>query len=146
MNNKPRKIIIAEDNLADVQLTKIAFEDIPLPLEVVHVFDGQELLDYVRKQAVLSDIALILLDLNMPRMGGVEVLKNFYNDKELRKLPVVVLSSSRHETDVEACYEYGANAYVCKPIDINDFHVAIRSIAYFWGDINVLPSYDAQTV
>ncbi len=138
--SSPRKIILAEDNLADAQLTKIAFGELDISLEVVHVVDGQKLLDYLRTEPH-EEIALILLDLNMPRMGGLEVLKVMYEDEELRNLPVVVLSSSAHENDVRTCYQYGANAYVCKPIDIDDFHQSIRSIAYFWGEINVLPVF-----
>ncbi len=136
-----KKVIVAEDNLADVELTKLAFQELGMPLEVVHVFDGQELIHYVEKGS-LDDIVMILLDLNMPRLGGVEVLKTFYGDDEYKKLPVIVFSSSAHETDVKACYDLGANAYVCKPIDINDFNKTIRSIAEFWVQVNVLPSFN----
>ena len=135
-----KKIILAEDNIADVELTKIAFRELNLSLEVFHVFDGQQLLDELKVQP-LDEIALILLDLNMPRMGGLDVLKVMYKDEELRRLPVIVFTSSSHETDVHACYEYGANAYVTKPIDINDFHKTIEAIANFWGEVNVLPSF-----
>jgi len=111
-----KKVILAEDNLADVELTKLAFQELDYPLEVVHVIDGQELLSYVQnvQNDTLQDIVLILLDLNMPRLGGVDVL----------------------------CYDFGANAYVCKPIDINDFNKTIRSIAQFWVDVNVLPNFN----
>ena len=140
----PKKIILAEDNIADAELTKIAFKDLGLPLEVVHVMDGQQLVDYV-KRGPLSDIVLILLDLNMPRMGGLEVLRYFYNDPVFKKLPVVVLSSSNHQSDVWACYDHGANAYVCKPIDMEKFNATIKSIADFWCDINVLPTFEYET-
>lgn len=139
-----KKVILAEDNLADVELTKLAFQELDYPLEVVHVIDGQELLSYVQnvQNDTLHDIVLILLDLNMPRLGGVDVLKTFYKDEAFKKLPVIVFSSSAHETDVKTCYDLGANAYVCKPIDINDFNRTIRSIAEFWVDVNVLPSFN----
>ena len=140
-----KKIILAEDNPADVQLTKMAFEEVAPGLEVVHVADGQELVDYV-STAALTDIALILLDLNMPRMGGIDVLRRFYQDEEFKKLPVVVFSSSASQDDVSTCYDLGANAYVCKPIDINDFNNIIRAIASFWGEINVLPEYKETSV
>ena len=136
-----KKIILVEDNIADVELTKLAFRQLELPLEVTHVFDGYELIDLLKKLN-LEDIALILLDLNMPKMGGLEVLKIMNKDEELCKLPVIVFSTSNNESDVYACYEYGANAYVSKPIDINEFHKTIQAIAHFWGDINVLPSFD----
>ncbi len=137
-----KKIILAEDNIADVELTKLAFKELNLNLEVCHVFDGQQLMDHL-KQHAFDEIALILLDLNMPKMGGLDVLKQMYADEELRKLPVVVFTSSAHESDVYACYENGANAYVSKPIDINDFHKTIAAIANFWTEINVLPAFNS---
>ncbi len=146
--NTAKKILLAEDNIADVELTKIAFRELNLPLEVVHVSDGQQLLDHLNNLAThqLDDIALILLDLNMPRMGGIDVLKVLYKDDELRRLPVVVFTSSSHDSDIQACYEYGANAYVCKPLDIQDFNQTIQAIANFWGEINVLPSFSKVTL
>ena len=143
MNNL-RKIILAEDNIADVELTKIAFKELDLNLDVSHVFDGQQLMDLL-KTSSLNEVALVLLDLNMPKMGGLDVLKQMYEDVELRKLPVVVFTSSAHESDVHSCYEYGANAYVNKPIDINDFHKTIAAIANFWAEINVLPAFNGVT-
>lgn len=139
--NTAKKIILVEDNVADVELTKMAFNKLELPLEVVHVFDGYELLELLKKLN-LEDIALILLDLNMPKIGGLDILKLMSEDEELCKLPVIIFSSSNNESDVFECYEYGANAYVSKPLDINEFHKTIQAIAYFWGDINVLPSFD----
>jgi len=144
-NQKIKKIILAEDNLADAELTKLAFADLELPIELIHVNDGQELLNYINSND-LSDIALILLDLNMPRIGGIEVLKIMYHDEEFKKLPVVVLSSSLHETDIITCYEYGANAYVNKPIDINAFSEVISAIGNFWVEINLLPVFNAKKV
>ncbi len=137
---KRKKILLAEDNLADVELTKMALKEIGLPLDLVHFFDGQELVNYIQENP-LEDIALILLDLNMPRMGGVDVLRTFSLDDDFKKIPVVVFSSSTHENDVKTCYDFGANAYVCKPIDINDFTRTLNSITQFWGEINVLPTY-----
>jgi len=144
-NQKVKKIILAEDNLADVELTRLAFADLSLPIELVHVNDGQELLNYLN-DAELSDIALVLLDLNMPKIGGIEILKMMYEDQEYKKLPIVVLSSSLHENDIVTCYEYGANAYVNKPIDINDFNEVIASIANFWVEINLLPVFNTSKV
>ncbi len=144
-NQRIRKIVLAEDNLADVELTRLAFANLDLPIELIHVNDGQELLDYLN-DAELSDIALLLLDLNMPRIGGIDLLKMMYDDDEYKKLPVVVLSSSLHETDVITCYEYGANAYVNKPIDINAFNEMIAAIASFWVEINLLPVFQAKKV
>ncbi len=142
---KPRKIILAEDNPADAQRVKQAFSSVSIPLEVTHVLDGQELLNFLRTE-YLDNIALVLLDLNMPKVGGIDVLKIMYHDDELKKLPVIVFSSSPQKEDVLECYEYGANAYVCKPDDIDEFQKTINAIANFWGEINVLPSYNGHEV
>ena len=136
-----KKIILVEDNVADVELTKIAFRKLELPLEIIHVPDGHELIDLLQ-EVNFDDIALILLDLNMPKIGGLDVLKIMNGDEEMCKLPVIVFSTSSNEEDVFACYEYGANAYVNKPININEFHKTIAAIAHFWGDINVLPAFN----
>ncbi len=142
---KPRKIILAEDNLADVELTQRAFEELTLPLEVVHVSDGQELLHLLRMES-LDNIALVMLKLNIGKIGGLDVLKTMYHDEELRKLPVIVFNDSIDTDDIVASYEHGANAYVKKPVDILEFNETIRAIANFWGDINVLPSYNSHPV
>ncbi len=136
-----KKIILVEDNIANMELTKLAFRKLELPLEVIHVFDGYELIDLL-ENSNLEDVALILLDLNMPKLGGLEVLKIMDENEELCKLPVIVFSTSSNEEDVYACYEFGANAYVNKPIDINEFHKTIEAIAHFWGDVNVLPAFN----
>lgn len=136
-----KKIILVEDNIADVELTKLAFQKLDLPLEMIHVPDGYQLIDLL-KDLNLEEVALILLDLNMPRLGGLEILKIMNKDSELCKLPVIIFSTSSNDADVYACYENGANAYVSKPIDLNEYHKTIQAIAHFWGDINVLPSFD----
>lgn len=142
---KPKKIILAEDNLADIELTKIAFEETGVPLDLTHVFDGQELLNLLRSE-YLGNVALVLLDLNIPKVNGLDVLKIMYNDDELKKLPVIIFTSSVQEADVLACYEYGANAYVIKPTEVGEFNETISAIANFWGEINVLPSYNGHEV
>ena len=140
-----KKIILVEDNIADVELTKLAFKELGLNIDIQHFFDGQQLMDNLRSQS-LDNIALILLDLNMPKMGGLDVLKQMYIDDELAKLPVVIFTSSAHESDIQECYEHGANAYVNKPIDVNDFHKSIAAIAHFWADVNVLPAFNSVKI
>jgi len=132
------KILVAEDNIADVELVKIVLYDLPVDIEVVHFPNGKELMEYLKANS-LQNINLILLDLNMPKMGGVDVLKEMYQDTELRKIPVVVFSSSLHEEDITNCYDYGANAYVKKPINMDEFNRSIEAIVNFWVGINVLP-------
>jgi CheY-like chemotaxis protein len=139
MSIKCRKVILVEDNLADVELVKISVSELETPVELVHVGDGQELLNYLQT-AVLSDIAVILLDLNMPRVSGIDVLRNMQADPTLKKVPVVMFTTSNSKSDIMKCYELGAKAFVCKPLDIFDFNNSIRSIVEFWTGINMLPS------
>lgn len=134
------KIIIAEDNIADLELIKIAIKETGRDFEILHAIDGKDLIKLV-KEMDLGEIKLILLDLNMPKMGGIEVLKYFYSDDVLRMLPIVVFTSSFHQNDVITCYEHGANAYVCKPIDMSEYYKAIHAIINFWTTANVIPSY-----
>jgi CheY-like chemotaxis protein len=132
-----RKIIIIEDNLADVELVKLALYEATVPLEMVHFDDGYLFLEYL-KTYPNEAIALILLDLNMPQISGLDILRAMSTDTRQRQIPVVVFTSSTHKTDVAACYAHGANAYIRKPIDINEFNDTIKTLATFWGKINVL--------
>ncbi len=140
MSSKNRKVILVEDNLADVELVKISIRELENPVELVHVGDGQELLNFL-KTAVLSEIALILLDLNMPRVSGIDVLRHMQADPNLKKVPVVMFTTSNSKSDIMKCYELGAKAFVCKPLDIFEFNNSIRSIVEFWTGINMLPSF-----
>jgi CheY-like chemotaxis protein len=141
MSIKGRKVILVEDNLADVELVKISVRELENPVELVHVGDGQELLNFL-KTATLNDIAVILLDLNMPRVSGIDVLKFMSEDVNYRKVPVVMFTTSNSKTDIMKCYELGAKAFVCKPLDIFEFNSSIKSIVEFWTGINMLPSHN----
>ena len=140
MSSNHRKVILVEDNLADVELVKLSVRELENPVDLVHVGDGQELLNFL-KTAVLSDIALILLDLNMPRVSGIDVLRYMQEDPSLKKVPVVMFTTSNSKSDIMKCYELGAKAFVCKPLDIFEFNNSIRSIVEFWTGINMLPSF-----
>ena len=135
-----RKIILVEDNPADVELVKMSLKELALEVHLLHFFNGQELLDYLQTHATY-DIVLILLDLNMPKMDGIGVLKAFKQEARLRCIPVVVFTSSSFSEDVDHCYELGANAYVCKPIDMNAFEKAIQAIIAFWMEINIIANF-----
>lgn len=137
-NNK--KVILVEDNLADVELVKLSVRELENPVDLVHVGDGQELLNFLQT-AVLSDIALILLDLNMPRVSGIDVLRHMQENPSYKKVPVVMFTTSNSKSDIMKCYELGAKAFVCKPLDIFEFNNSIRSIVEFWTGINMLPSF-----
>jgi two-component system, chemotaxis family, response regulator Rcp1 len=140
MSAKRKKVILVEDNLADVELVRISVRELETPVELVHVGDGQELLNFL-KSAVLNEIAVILLDLNMPRVSGIDVLRFMHNDPMLKKVPVVMFTTSNSKTDILKCYELGAKAFVCKPLDIFEFNHSIRSIVEFWTGINMLPAF-----
>ena len=141
MSIKNRKVILVEDNLADVELVKISVRELENPVELIHVGDGQELLIFF-KTAVLSEIAVILLDLNMPRVSGIDVLKHMQLDPSLKKVPVVMFTTSNSKSYIMKCYELGAKAFVCKPLDIFEFNNSIRSIVEFWTSINMLPTFN----
>jgi CheY-like chemotaxis protein len=143
MSSKKRKVILVEDNLADVELVKISVRELENPVELVHIGDGQELLHFF-DGAVLSEIAVILLDLNMPRVSGIDVLRHMQQDNNLKKVPVVMFTTSNSKSDIMKCYELGAKAFVCKPLDIFEFNTSIRSIVEFWTGINMLPSFHIQ--
>ncbi len=141
---KARKVIIAEDQISDFELMKVTFENLSLGLELIHVKDGQELIDHLN-QETLSQVALVMLDLDMPNVDGLEVLKKLYVDEELRKVPVVVFSSVVEQEKIFECYDFGANAFVRKPMTADEYAESISAIANFWTDINVLPGF-ATTV
>ena len=140
MSVKKKRVILVEDNLADVELVRISIRELETPVELVHVGDGQELLNFL-KTAVLAEIAVIMLDLNMPRVSGIDVLRFMHEDSLLKKVPVVMFTTSNSKTDILKCYELGAKAFVCKPLDIFEFNQAIRSIVEFWTGINMLPAF-----
>ena len=142
---KPRKIILAEHNEGDASLTQHALKKLNLPVDVVRVHHGQELLQLLHSES-LDNIALIMMELDLPQVSGLDILKRFYLDEELRKLPTMIFTNSTNEADVLACYEHGVNAYVPKPVDAMKFEEAVSAIANFWADINVLPSYNSHPV
>ena len=140
---RAKQILIAEDNLADLELIKSAFQEINLHAEITIVKDGQELINFFQKDDI-ENLGLVLLDLNLPKIDGMDILKKFYVDDILKKIPIVVFTSSNDYDKIIKCYEYGANACIQKPEDINKFSQIIRAITNFWLEINVLPSFKAE--
>src|SRR5271154_5236030 len=121
-----RNILLAEDDPRDVELTLAALEEHHLANKVTVVSDGEEALDYLYRRGRFTgrgggNPVVVLLDLKMPKVNGLEVLKIIKADERLKMIPVVVLSSSREAPDLVKCYEYGVNAYVVKPVDFPDF-------------------------
>ncbi len=139
-----KKILFAEDSLHDVELTMNALATESLANDVEVVSDGVEALEYLRYEGRFAGRAhgnpvLVLLDLKMPRLDGLEVLKAIRADKNLSHLPVVILTSSREEADIAASYQLGTNAYVVKPVDFEQFVAAIVSLGVFWAVVNDPP-------
>jgi CheY-like chemotaxis protein len=139
-----RTILLAEDNPKDVELTLEALAEHNLANQVIVVRDGVEAMEYLQfqgkyKQRKPGHPAVLLLDIKMPRMDGIEVLRAVRGDPALRLLPVVILTSSREEQDLIKSYELGVNAYVVKPVDFKDFIRAVKEIGIFWAIINELP-------
>ncbi|CAG9167175.1 response regulator [Cupriavidus pampae] len=143
-----RPILLVEDNPDDIELTLIALERSRLANPVVSVRDGAEALDFLRREGkyarrVEENPAVILLDKKLPKIDGHEVLKAVRDDERLRRIPVVMLTSSREESDLLRSYDLGVNAYVVKPVEFDDFMAAINDLGVFWAVLNEPPPYKA---
>jgi CheY-like chemotaxis protein len=138
---KIKKILLVEDNENDIELTLNALQECRLSNEVHAVRDGAEALDYMYARNKFKDReegvpCVILLDLKMPRVDGIEVLRTLKGDPTLRHVPIVMLTSSREERDLVLSYDLGVNAFVVKPVDFSQFVQAIRNLGMFWAIIN----------
>lgn len=142
--NELARILIVEDDPKDVELTLTALEEHNLANEVVVTRDGEEALDYLFcrgnfKMRTGENPAVVLLDLKLPKVNGLEVLQQIRSDEKLKIIPVVVLTSSREERDLVASYRLGVNAYVVKPVGFHEFVNAIKELGVFWAIINEPP-------
>jgi CheY-like chemotaxis protein len=138
----PAEVLLVEDNPGDVRLTREAFKEGKRRINLSVVPDGEQALAFLHRQgahAAAPRPDLILLDLNLPRKGGREVLAEIKADARLRRIPVVVLSTSQAEPDVRACYDLHANCYLVKPIDLDQFLGVVRAIEDFWLTVVKLP-------
>ncbi|EIL91912.1 two-component system response regulator protein [Rhodanobacter fulvus Jip2] len=148
MNKKDlRTILLVEDSAADAEMAMDALSEAHLANPVVHVEDGVDCLDYLHARGAWAtrepgDPAVVLLDIKMPRMNGLDVLTEMRNDEQLRRIPVVILSSSREESDLARSWDLGANAYVIKPVDVDQFFDAVRTLGQFWAVLNQAPEQD----
>ncbi len=142
-NARPVRILLVEDSPSDVKLTMEALKLAKIMNEVSHVADGVEAMNFLRKQGRYSRESLpdlILLDLNLPRKDGREVLEEVKSDPVLKVIPVVVLTTSKAEEDVLRCYQLHANCYLIKPVNFDQFEKIIQTIENFWLTVVVLPS------
>ena len=139
-----RTILLAEDSPADAEMAVDALKEARLANPIVHVEDGVEAMDYLLRRGAYANReeglpAVLLLDIKMPRMDGLEVLKQLRDHETLKRMPVVILSSSREESDLARSWDLGVNAYVVKPVDVDQFFDAVRTLGKFWAVLNETP-------
>jgi two-component system response regulator len=142
-----RSILLAVDSPADAEMAIDALREAHLANPIVHVIDGIEAMDFLLARDKFAGRgdglpAVLLLDIKMPRMDGLEVLREIRNNEQLRHLPVVVLTSSREETDLARSWDLGVNAYVVKPVDSEQFFHAVQTLGKFWAVLNETPAYE----
>ncbi|QSJ17307.1 response regulator [Nostoc sp. UHCC 0702] len=138
----PIEVLLVEDNPGDAQLTRIALEDSKISINLNVVEDGVEAMAFLRKQEKYAQVPhpdIVLLDLNLPRKDGREVLAEIKTDDNLKRIPVVVLTTSQAEEDVLRAYNLAANCYITKPVDFDQFVKIVQSIEHFWFAIVKLP-------
>jgi CheY-like chemotaxis protein len=142
MNTRPLEILMVEDSSADVRLTREAFKEGKILNHLSVVKDGVEAMAFLRRQGPHADAPrpdLVLLDLNLPRKDGREVLAEVKADPDLRRIPIVILTTSRAEMDIVKSYNLHANCYVVKPVELDQFFEVIRTIEHFWLVAVTLP-------
>jgi CheY-like chemotaxis protein len=145
-----KPILLAEDNPRDAELTLEALADNKLANRVTLVRDGVEAMEYLRREGEYKtrkpgNPAVVILDIKMPRMDGIDVLRAIRSDPALKLIPVVMLTSSREEQDLIRSYELGINAYVVKPVKFSDFVEAVKQVGGFWAMLNELPPEGVST-
>ena len=144
MKSSLRAVLLAEDSPADAEMALDALRDANLANPIVHVEDGIEVMDFLLRRGRFATRpeglpAVLLLDIKMPRMDGLEVLREVRAHDELKTLPLVVLTSSREETDLAISWNLGVNAYVVKPVDSEQFFNAVKTLGRFWAVLNETP-------
>lgn len=145
MNRSIRTILLVEDSPADAEMALDAMREANLANPVVHLQDGVDCLDWLHRRGAWSTRdpgrpAVVLLDIKMPRMDGLEVLTQMRADEYTKRIPVVILSSSREESDLARSWDLGVNAYVIKPVDVDQFFSAVRTLGQFWAVLNQSPN------
>lgn len=142
MNLNEIEIVLVEDNMADAELTIMALRDAHITNPLIHLKNGQEALDFLYSQGAYvarnTDIhpKVILLDLRMPKLSGLDVLREIKADEKLRTIPIVVLTSSTEDPDVKECYELGVNSYISKPVEFSNFAEVVAKLGMYWVLMN----------
>ena len=135
-------ILLVEDNLHDAEMAIRTLKKNNLANNLIHLKDGAEAIDFIFAEGIFSDrnIAdlpkVILLDLKMPKVNGIEVIKRLKADERTKKIPIVVLTSSKEDPDIEVCYALGANSYVVKPVEFDEFQKAVSNLGLYWLVVN----------
>lgn len=147
INRHIRTILLVEDSLADAEMALDALREANLANPVVHLQDGVDCMDWLQSRGAWATRepgcpAVVLLDIKMPRMDGLEVLRHMRADEALRRIPVVILSSSREESDLARSWDLGVNAYVIKPVDVDQFFHAVHTLGQFWAVLNQAPGHE----
>jgi len=148
--HKITKILLVEDNPDDVDITKRALKEARIINKLWVARDGQEALDFLQHQGIYQDPSsspkpgLILLDINLPKLNGVEVLKIIKNDPELKRIPVVMLTVSKRDEDIVKSYNNGCNSFIQKPVNFESFVEVVKEISLYWGLLNIFPPNGSQ--
>ncbi len=146
MSNELVEVLLVEDNPTDAELTIDALKDANLANRLVWVKDGAEALDFLFARGAYADRAdnhslkVVLLDLRLPKVSGVEVLRRIKSDERTKSIPVVVLTSSKEEVDLEECYRLGVNSYISKPVEFDEFAKVVGELGLYWLLVNKLPN------
>ena len=146
MNHNLVEILLVEDNMSDAELTIRELKKHHLANNLFHVKDGEEALDFIfatGKFAGTRDLSfppkVVLLDIQMPKVNGIEILQKIKSDERTKSTPVVMLTSSKEDPDIQKCYKLGANSYIVKPVDFDGFATAIKSLGFYWLLLNQPP-------
>jgi CheY-like chemotaxis protein len=137
------EILLIEDNLGDVRIAIEAFKESKIPVNVNHVTDGIKAFDFLKKASEYKNKPtpdLILLDLNLPKISGFEILSKLKSNDDLKQIPIVIFTTSHTQEDIEKCYKLGANSFISKPIDLDSFIDTIRVIGNYWFHLVKLPN------
>lgn len=139
------EILLVEDNMSDAELTIRALRKNNLANKLMHVKDGEEALEFIYStgryagHAIDLSLKVILLDLKMPKVNGIQVLETIRSDERTKRIPVVILTSSKEDPDIKKCYEFGVNSYVVKPVQFEEFIKAVSEVGLYWMIINQAP-------
>ena len=147
MNPNSVEILLVEDNITDAELTIRELKKHNMANNLIHLKDGEEALDfifatgkYANTREIQSTPKVVLLDIQMPKVNGIEVLEKIKTDPKTRSVPVVILTSSKENPDIQKCYDLGANSYIVKPVNFDGFAQAIKNLGFYWLLLNQAPA------